>query len=97
MTTNDKPLTRNYDSDKEKSEIDSDIHVLKIRQRLTMHSGRKNCIYCVSFDSLLSSSISRHALCLYGHALNINFMDHLLNNNLRRSPHFGNDPLKTSK
>ena len=31
MTTNDKPTTRNYDSDKEKSEIDSDIHVLKIR------------------------------------------------------------------
>ena len=36
MTTNDKPLTRNYDSDKEKSEIDSDIHVLKIRQRLAI-------------------------------------------------------------
>ena len=27
MTTNDKPLTRNYDSDKEKSEIDSDIRI----------------------------------------------------------------------
>ena len=36
MTTNDKPLTRNYDSDKEKSEIDSDIRVLKIRQRLAI-------------------------------------------------------------
>ena len=73
MTTNDKPLARNYDSDKEKSEIDSDIRVLKIRQRLAAHPGRRNCIYCVSFDSLLSmsSSISRHALCLYGHALNI--------------------------
>ena len=32
ITTNDKPLTRNYDSDKEKSEIDSDIRILKIRQ-----------------------------------------------------------------
>ena len=71
MTKNGKPLTRNYDSDKEKSEIDSDIRVLKIRQPVTAHSGRRNCIYCVSFDSLLSSSISRHALCLYGHALNI--------------------------
>ena len=30
MMMNDKPLTRNYDSDKEKSEIDSDIRVLKI-------------------------------------------------------------------
>ena len=44
MTTNDKPLTRNYDSDKEKSEIDRDIRVLKIRQRLAAHSGRRNCI-----------------------------------------------------
>ena len=33
MTMNDKPLTRNYDSDKEKSEIDSDNPVLKIRQQ----------------------------------------------------------------
>ena len=32
MTTNDKPLVQNYVSDKEKSEINSDIHVLKIRQ-----------------------------------------------------------------
>ena len=37
MTTNDKPLTRNYDSDKENSEIDSDIRVLKTR--LTANSG----------------------------------------------------------
>ena len=44
MTTNDKPLTRKYDTDKEKSEIDSDIRVLKIRQRLAAHSGRRNCI-----------------------------------------------------
>ena len=36
MTTNDKLLTRNYDSDKEKHEIDSDIRVLKIRQRLAI-------------------------------------------------------------
>ena len=36
MTTNDLPLTRNYDSDKEKSEIDSDIRVLKIRRRLAI-------------------------------------------------------------
>ena len=34
MTRNDMPLMQNYDSDKEKSETDSDIHVLKIRQRL---------------------------------------------------------------
>ena len=44
MTTNDKPLMRNYDSDSEKSEIDSDIRVLNIRQRLAAHSGRRNCI-----------------------------------------------------
>lgn len=44
MTTNDKLLTRNYDSDKEKSEIDSDIRVLKIRQGLAAYSGR---IYCI--------------------------------------------------
>ena len=44
MTTNDKPLMRNYDSDSEKSEIDSDIRVLNIRQRLAAHSGRINCI-----------------------------------------------------
>ena len=31
---NDKPLMLNDDSYKEKSEIDSDIRVLKIRQRL---------------------------------------------------------------
>ena len=36
MTANEKPLTRNYDSDEKKSEIDSDIRVLKIRQRLTI-------------------------------------------------------------
>ena len=36
MTTNEKPLTRNYDSDKKKSEIHSDIRVLKIRQRLAI-------------------------------------------------------------
>ena len=36
MTTNEKPLTRNYDSDKKKSELDSDIRVLKIRQRLAI-------------------------------------------------------------
>ena len=44
MMTDNKPLTRNYDSDKEKSEIDSDILVLKIRQRLAVHSSRRNCI-----------------------------------------------------
>ena len=42
MTTNDKPITRNYDSDEGKSEIDCDIRVLKIRQRLAAHSGRRN-------------------------------------------------------
>ena len=44
MTTNDKLLTRNYNSDKEKSEIDSDSRVLKIRQRLAAPSGRENSI-----------------------------------------------------
>ena len=44
MMTNDKLLTLNYDSGKEKSEIDSDIRVLKIRQRLAAHSGRGFCI-----------------------------------------------------
>ena len=44
MTTDDEPLTQNYDSDKQKSEIDGDIGVLKIRQRLAAHSGRRNCI-----------------------------------------------------
>ena len=74
MTTNDKPLAPNYDSDKEKNEIDSDIRVLKIRQRLTAHSGRINCIYCVSFDSLLSSSISYYAFMV----TRSTFMYHLL-------------------
>ena len=36
MTTNEKPFNRNYDSYKKKSEIDSDIRVLKIRQRLAI-------------------------------------------------------------
>ena len=58
MMTYDKTLTQNYDSEKEKSEIDSDICVLKIRQRLAAHSSRRNCIYnkvklSVSIDSLL--------------------------------------------
>ena len=44
MTTNDKPITRNYDSHKERREIDSDIHVLKIRQRLAAYSGRRKNI-----------------------------------------------------
>ena len=52
MTTNDKPLTRNYDSDKEKSEIDSDIRVLKIRQRLAAHSGGRNCIFTIAVVTL---------------------------------------------
>ena len=30
MTTNDKPLTQNFNSDKEKSEIESNISVLKL-------------------------------------------------------------------
>ena len=45
MTTNDKPLMQNYDSDKEKSEINSNIRVLKIGWRLAVHSGRTNCIF----------------------------------------------------
>ena len=56
MTTNDKPLARNFDSDKEKSEIDSDIRVFKIRQRLAAHSSiafYNKVKLSVSFDSLL--------------------------------------------
>jgi len=58
MTTNDESTARNYDSDKQKSEIDSDVGVLKIRQRLAAHSARRNCIFynkvklSVSIDSL---------------------------------------------
>ena len=97
MTMNDKPLTRNYDSDKEKSEIDSDIRILKIRQRLTAHS-------IIPAEEVASTVCHLTFFChLYQvthYAFMVTrstFMDHLLNNNLRRSPHFGNDPLKTSK
>ena len=44
MAMNNKPLTQNYDNDKEKSEIDSDIRILKIRQQLEAHYSRRNCI-----------------------------------------------------
>ena len=95
MTTNDKPITRNYDSDKEKSEIDSDIPILKIRQQLTAHSGRRNCISTVCRLTLFCRPyhVTHYAFMV----TRSTFMDHLLNNNLRRSRHFGNDPLKTSK
>ena len=39
ITTNDEPLTRYYNSDKAKSDIDSDIGILKIRQRLSAYLG----------------------------------------------------------
>ena len=60
MTTNDKLPTRNYDSDKEKSEIDSDIRVLKTRQRLELQRIPPEeiafpwvlTVYCVSSNSL---------------------------------------------
>ena len=66
MTTNDKMLTRNYDSDKEKIESDSDIRVLKTRQQLELHripaeeiafynkvklSVSIDSLYCVSSNS----------------------------------------------
>ena len=54
MTTNDKPLTRNYDSDKKKSEIDSDIRVLKIRQRGAAHSARSG----IAFYTKVKLSVS---------------------------------------
>ena len=59
MTTNEKPLTRNCDSDKKKSEIDSDIRVLKIRQRLAIPAEEiafynKVKLSGVSIDSLLN-------------------------------------------
>ena len=58
MTTNDKPLARNYDSGKEKSEIDSDIRVSKISQRLERIPAEEIAFYndvklSVSIDSLL--------------------------------------------
>ena len=72
MTTNDKPLTRNYDSDKEKSEIDSDIRVLKLDSDLQRIPAEEIASTVCRLTLFRSSSISRHALCLYGHALNIN-------------------------
>ena len=48
LTTNDKPLTRNYDSDKEKSEIDSDIRVLKNQTATYSAFGQKKLhLLCV--------------------------------------------------
>ena len=44
LTTNDEPLTRYYNGDKAKSEIDSNIGILKIRQRLSAYLGIWNCI-----------------------------------------------------
>ena len=95
MTTNDKPLTRNYDSDKEKSEIDSDIRVLKLDsdlQRIAAEEIASTVCRLTLFCHLLYH-VTHYAFMV----TRSTFMDHLLNNNLRRSPHFGNDPLKTSK
>ena len=95
MTTNDKPLTRNYDSDKEKSEIDSDIRVLKLDsdlQRIPAEETASTVCRLTLFCHLLYN-VTHYAFMV----TRSTFMDHLLNNNLRRSPHFGNDPLKTSK
>ena len=50
MTTNNESLAQNYDSDKQKIAIDSDIGVLKIRQRLAAHSGRRNCSFTVKLN-----------------------------------------------
>ena len=68
MTTNDKRPTRNYDSDKEKSEIDSDIRVLKIKQRLAARIPVEEIAFylkvklSVSIDSLLSWIINFHSV-----------------------------------
>ena len=103
--------TTSRSRDKEKSEIDSDNRDLKIRQRLAAHSGRRNsilqrsqtfridpllCVLWLSsviFSSHLSYHVTHYALMV----TRSTFMDHLWNNNLRRSPHFGDDPLKSSK
>ena len=60
MMMNDKPLTQNYDSDKEKSEIDCNIRVLKIilDSDLQHISAEEIAFYnkvklSVSIDSLL--------------------------------------------
>ena len=68
MTTNDKLPTRNYDSDKGKSEIDSDIRVLKIKQRLAARIPVEEIAFylevklSVSIDSLLSWIINFHSV-----------------------------------
>ena len=85
-------LMRNYDTDKEKSEIDSDIRVLKIRQWLAAHSGRRNCILQNETVHEYWQSTVCLILTLFCHLLS--FMDHLLYNNLKRSSHFGKCPSK---
>ena len=58
MTTNDKPLTRNYDSDREKSEIDSDTGIRVLHSDLQRILAEEIAFYTfynkyVSIDSLL--------------------------------------------
>ena len=52
MATNDMPLMRNYDSDKEKSEINSNIHSLKIRQQLAVHSVSIDTLLCYYYPKI---------------------------------------------
>ena len=63
MMTSDKLLTRFYDSDKEKSEIDSDIGVLKIRQRLMQGIRAKENGFTHFWVFSLYSHVGHVALC----------------------------------
>ena len=73
MTTNDKPLTRNYDSDKEKSEIDSDIRVLKLKsdsdlQRIRAEEIASTVCRMTSLSSLLVLHITSRIMPLWSRA-----------------------------
>ena len=52
MKTNDESLARNNDSDKQKSAVDSDISVYKIKQRLAAHSGTRNFSFTIKLNFL---------------------------------------------
>ena len=56
-------------------------------------------LLCVFWPSsvIFSSHLSYHVTHYAFMVTHSTFMDHLLNNYLRRSPHFGNNPLKTFK
>ena len=92
MATDDKPLTQNYDSEKEKSEIDSDIRVLKIRTATCSAIPAEEIAFYNKAELSVSIDSPLCVLILFCHLLS--FMDHLLNKNLRSSPHFAKGPSK---